>query len=48
MGKKQIYEMKDWQAGEIDTISDFKTCEKIFKKRINIKNLKRTVSKIYK
>lgn len=47
MGKKQIYEMNDWQAGEIDTISDFKTCEKIFKKRINIKSLKRKIGKNY-
>ncbi len=37
IGKKQIYEMKDWQASEIDTIADFKRCEKIFKKKIKIK-----------
>mgnify|MGYP001363269074 CR=1 FL=1 len=37
MGKKQIYEMKDWQASEIDTIADFKRCENIFKKKIKVK-----------
>ena len=37
IGKKQIYEMKDWQAREIDTIADFKKCEEIFKRRVRIK-----------
>jgi N-acylneuraminate cytidylyltransferase len=36
-GKKQIYEMPEWQFGEIDIKADFKKLQKIFKKKIRYK-----------
>ena len=37
VGKKQIFEMPEWQFGETDTIEEFLKMHKIFRKKINYK-----------